>query len=253
MLYRRKTYRVLPEQVEPFSAFFSDYLLPSQRKHGARLVGRWATEDRTEIMALWEYRDAAEYEAIEQAVRSDPLHAAAQAQRARVGPLYESSHQEFLTPTGIYDRQARVRLSASACVTNERGDVLLVRTNWRPDTWELPGGQVDAGETPAIAVRREVLEETGIEIRLKGVSGVYFNLSIGLMSIVFRAVAEAGSARPSEETSAVRFVALTEKTLAEYVTRPQFAARVRDAMHGTTVPLESFEVRPYAKIERFEG
>jgi len=44
------------------------------------------------------------------------------------------------------------------------GRIVLVR-QWRAGdgrvTWEIPGGQVDAGETPSEAARRELLEETG--------------------------------------------------------------------------------------------
>ncbi len=85
------------------------------------------------------------------------------------------------------------------------------------------------------------------------VCGVYFNMTIGLMGVVFRGVAAGGSVRTSEETSAVRFVPLTDETLTEYVTRPHFAARVRDAMRGTLVPAESFEVRPYSLTERIDA
>jgi len=35
---------------------------------------------------------------------------------------------------------------------------------WYPDVWDIPGGHIDSGETPAEAVRRELREELGIEI-----------------------------------------------------------------------------------------
>jgi len=59
-----------------------------------------------------------------------------------------------------------------AIVRDAGGRVLLVR---RADdgNWELPGGRVEVGETVSAAVRREVLEESGIPIVLTGVSGIY--------------------------------------------------------------------------------
>lgn len=56
-----------------------------------------------------------------------------------------------------------------------RGDeVLLVRRGQEPGygEWSLPGGAVEVGETLEEAVRRELLEETGIEMEILGVSAV---------------------------------------------------------------------------------
>jgi 8-oxo-dGTP diphosphatase len=40
---------------------------------------------------------------------------------------------------------------------------------WYPDVWDFAGGHVEPGETPLEALRREVLEELGVE--LEGVDG----------------------------------------------------------------------------------
>lgn len=60
---------------------------------------------------------------------------------------------------------ARVRntiLSASgALVLDESGRVLLVEPNYK-DYWEIPGGLIEVGETPAQACAREVAEELGL-------------------------------------------------------------------------------------------
>ncbi|NJL81874.1 MAG: NUDIX hydrolase [Chloroflexaceae bacterium] len=56
------------------------------------------------------------------------------------------------------------------------GQIVLVR---RRDTgqWSLPGGLVDWGETVATAARRELREETGLElIKLRRLVGVYSNM-----------------------------------------------------------------------------
>jgi 8-oxo-dGTP diphosphatase len=52
--------------------------------------------------------------------------------------------------------------------------VLLVRRGGPPsaDKWSLPGGLVELGETTEEAVRREVREECGCDVRLLGLAGV---------------------------------------------------------------------------------
>jgi NIPSNAP len=40
-----RIYRAVPENLATFHDFFRRYLLPVQLRHGARLVGRWETED----------------------------------------------------------------------------------------------------------------------------------------------------------------------------------------------------------------
>ena len=52
MIYRMRTYQAVPESIERFNAFFEEHLLPTQLRHGARLVGRWSTEDGR-IVAIW--------------------------------------------------------------------------------------------------------------------------------------------------------------------------------------------------------
>jgi ADP-ribose pyrophosphatase YjhB (NUDIX family) len=61
--------------------------------------------------------------------------------------------------------QAKFTVSAAAVITNERGQVLLLNHLLRPTSgWGLPGGFMNAGEQPEAALRREIREETGIEL-----------------------------------------------------------------------------------------
>jgi len=41
-----------------------------------------------------------------------------------------------------------------------------------PGSWTLPGGGLDFGEDPADAMVREVMEETGLEVRPRGLAGI---------------------------------------------------------------------------------
>ena len=56
--------------------------------------------------------------------------------------------------------------TACALVADDGGRVLLVRRAGDPDegTWDLPGGFLEEAEAPLDALRRELLEETGLEI-----------------------------------------------------------------------------------------
>jgi 8-oxo-dGTP diphosphatase len=54
------------------------------------------------------------------------------------------------------ERPPKHIVAVSAYVVNDKDEVLLVKTHWREDTWESPGGQVEEGEPLDQAVCREV-------------------------------------------------------------------------------------------------
>ena len=146
-------------------------------------------------------------------------------------------------------------VSAGAIVLNEKGEILLIRDD-RRGSWTFPGGIIEEGEGVLDGVRREVLEETGVEIeagelvcvtsntsKYPGYNGVKEVPTKVMLDFVCRAVS--GAPRPSEENSqtawfspdqakalitapayAVRFQAYLEyvgrPVFLEYVTRPTF-------------------------------
>ncbi len=62
-------------------------------------------------------------------------------------------------------KQARKRVSADAIVRDSSGRILLVDPTYKAD-WDLPGGMAEANEPPADAVRRELLEELGLDLQV---------------------------------------------------------------------------------------
>jgi ADP-ribose pyrophosphatase YjhB (NUDIX family) len=65
----------------------------------------------------------------------------------------------------VRSTQSSFTVSAAAIVTNEEGKVLLLNHVLRPDSgWGYPGGFLNRGEQPESAIRREVLEETGLKL-----------------------------------------------------------------------------------------
>jgi mutator protein MutT len=66
-------------------------------------------------------------------------------------------------------------VGVGAVIVDESGRVLLVKRRFEPlaGQWSLPGGAVDVGETLAACVRREMLEETGLEVEIGAVIEVF--------------------------------------------------------------------------------
>lgn len=52
--------------------------------------------------------------------------------------------------------------SVAAVIRNDEGRLLLQEKS--AEVWSLPAGAIEPGETPEAAVRREVLEETGLAV-----------------------------------------------------------------------------------------
>ena len=54
--------------------------------------------------------------------------------------------------------------TVGALIFNDRDEVLLVRTRKWSNLWGIPGGKIKGGETAEAALRRELLEETGLTV-----------------------------------------------------------------------------------------
>lgn len=60
----------------------------------------------------------------------------------------------------------RYQVVAGAIIFNNQGQLLLCKHTYRrPDPWGLPGGNLKFGEDPSQAVRRELMEETGMSVQ----------------------------------------------------------------------------------------
>ncbi|MFQ6173280.1 NUDIX domain-containing protein [Oryzobacter sp. R7] len=60
-------------------------------------------------------------------------------------------------------RLPKKRTIAQGVLRNPAGEVLLCELSYKKE-WDLPGGVVDPGESPATCVEREVEEELGIDV-----------------------------------------------------------------------------------------
>ncbi|MCU1674219.1 MAG: putative hydrolase [Frankiales bacterium] len=70
-----------------------------------------------------------------------------------------------MEPAAYRNSRPRKRMGAGVLFRDEAGRVLVVEPTYKPD-WELPGGAVEADESPRTACVREVEEEIGLRIEL---------------------------------------------------------------------------------------
>lgn len=124
-------------------------------------------------------------------------------------------------------------VSVAGVVVDENDRVLVIR---RDDNghWEAPGGVLELGESFEAGVQREVLEETGLKISVERLTGVYKNLTHGIVALVYRCRPDSGDSHPTEEAREVRWMT---KDQVEAVMTPAFAIRVLDA----------FDDRPHSR------
>lgn len=70
-----------------------------------------------------------------------------------------------LRRTAARSFQNRFTASVAAIVTNEKNEILVLDHYFRlRHSWGLPGGFIDHGEQPVEGIRREIREETNLEL-----------------------------------------------------------------------------------------
>ena len=125
-------------------------------------------------------------------------------------------------------RQGKIRLGCSAAIFDEQGRILLTR---RADNgqWCLPSGAMDPGESAAEACEREVLEETGLIVRVTRLVGVYSHPDqltvypdgnkVQIVALHFEAEFTGGEPGLSSETTDIGYFTLQELENLEFLGR----------------------------------
>ena len=101
-------------------------------------------------------------------------------------------------------------VGAMALIQDAQGRVLVLEHTYRREVpWGLPGGWLKHAESPEAGLRREVFEETGLQVDVRGLLAADFWGDTQL-DLLFRCTVESGSYTPSDETRAHRWVAFAE-------------------------------------------
>ena len=135
-------------------------------------------------------------------------------------------------------------IAAAGIVINEKDEVLMIKNSRRG--WEFPGGQVEVGENLITAVRREIMEETGIDVEVGEVFCISSNTCKypgynGVKEIPTKIIldfichAKGGIPRPSKENSETVFIS-KDKAL-ELIQAPAYIERYKAFLEYTGRPV----------------
>lgn len=139
--------------------------------------------------------------------------------------------------------------SAAGLVTRDDGAVLLVLSPRRG--WEFPGGLIEPGEPIEDALRREIREESGVEVEITGFAGVSKNVVKDIVNIDFRCRYVGGELSTSEESPQVGW--FTREEAVKAVTDPLIKKRFMNMLDGGgMVHIINFVKEPFSIVSEID-
>lgn len=132
----------------------------------------------------------------------------------------------------------RHSVSVAAAIFDDSGEKVLLIKRRDNGNWEPPGGVLELTETIEDGLRREVREETGAEIEVGQLTGVYKNMARGIVALVFRCNVKVGPDHQSPEAEAVAWhsVGAVGALMDE-----AYSARVLDAAAANNAAIRSHD------------
>lgn len=97
---------------------------------------------------------------------------------------------------------------AGAIFSEDRNQILLIQRRDVP-VWVLPGGGIEPGESPEVAIVREILEETGFTVKIDRLVGNYSPINrLAKQTQLFECKILSGQATINDESKNIQFFPL---------------------------------------------
>ncbi|GLO65436.1 MULTISPECIES: NUDIX hydrolase [Oceanobacillus] len=123
-------------------------------------------------------------------------------------------------------------ISAATIVINENDEILLIKGPIRG--WEMPGGQVEEGESLKAAAVRETKEESGVDVEIIKFCGVFQNVQHSITNTLFLAKPIGGNPSTTLESLETGYFSIKEAL--DMVTLPNFKERIKYCLDERTHP-----------------
>ncbi len=134
-------------------------------------------------------------------------------------------------------------IGAFAVIFDDAGRVLLCHRR-DIDMWNLPGGGMESGELPTEAVIREVKEETGLDVTVGRLIGVYGKRDRDDVVFAFTCDVIGGQLTETDESNACQYFAPDDIPLN---TNPKQVERVYDALTPAGQPVFKLQEGPVTR------
>lgn len=139
--------------------------------------------------------------------------------------------------------------SAAGLVRRADGAILLILSPRRG--WEFPGGMIEPGEPVEEALRREIREESGVEVEIESFVGVSKNVVKNIVNLDFRCRYVSGELATSEESPQVGW--FTREQAVEAVTDPLIKKRFMNMLDGGgMVHIINFVKEPFSIVSEID-
>ena len=147
-------------------------------------------------------------------------------------PTQMPKSHKYLRGNSIIVKIPKHIVSAVAIVLNDRNELLLIKGPRRG--WEMPGGQVEEGESLSQAAIRETKEESGVEIEIIKFCGIFQNVEKSICNTLFFAKPIGGKPTKTNESLETGFFPVDEAL--KLVTWENFSEIIENCLKTEEAP-----------------